>query len=532
MSVHEWMSRRSLNVILITIDTLRSDYLSSYNAAAPLTPNIDAIARNGVLFRNAYSVIPITLPSHMVMLTSRYPHELKLFNNGDVFDYKVPMLTDFLRQKRYQTAGFISLGVLGGTFGLGRGFEKYEDTMHNGRYYNLAAEVNALAIPWIEKNRKHKFFAWIHYSDPHEPYIRPDAPPDTEILIDGSPYGKLCLAKRETIVVEFEAKPGETRLVLRVIDLKSEARHFLEKDIFVMPAEGMEIQFGPEWYRGKAASMGEVKYFANEGSVLIYNKTADPKKVKVLLQGGVSGQDLEVIKHNYAAEVHYVDGEIGKLWGKLNELGLRDKTILILTSDHGEGLKTHGGLGHVKYLYQEVTHVPLIFSYPGLGRNDTKVDRFVNHLDIMPTILDLLHIENKGQMNGSSLKYDLTWSPIDRFRTKPVNRVRTFGSTYAPEAGVNTFSMIEQDLKFIHAPKKQKSPWEIYNLKDDPKEQKNLVVLDPRFFYSNACRKLRKRLEEFRQDAEASHARRKNPVLDPEQQKMLRALGYVAGDDD
>src|SRR5262245_15014869 len=134
-------SYRDYGVILITIDTLRADYLSCYNPNATPTPNIDGLAKRGVLFTNAFSLIPITLPSHTAILSSRPPEELKVFNNGDIYQRGWPLLSDFLRDHHYKTAAFISLPVLNSVFGLGNHFEDYEDDFRNcnGRNYKFAS---------------------------------------------------------------------------------------------------------------------------------------------------------------------------------------------------------------------------------------------------------------------------------------------------------------------------------------------------------------------------------------------------------
>src|SRR5262245_36602550 len=121
-SIHAIYSYRKYNVILISIDTLRADSLSCYNPDAIKTPNIDRIASQSVLFTRAHTEIPITLPAHASMLTSHHPHDLRLFNNGDIFVGKQTMITDILKEQGYHSAAFVSLGVLKGSFGLARGF--------------------------------------------------------------------------------------------------------------------------------------------------------------------------------------------------------------------------------------------------------------------------------------------------------------------------------------------------------------------------------------------------------------------------
>src|SRR6185437_4384743 len=147
VTLHFFYSYRRYNVILITIDTLRPDYLSCYNPAAARTPNIDLIASKGVRFTHAYTLIPITMPSHTSILSSRQPNELGLFNNGDRFNHKTPLLSDMLRRKGYVSGAFVSLGVLARAFGLSDEFEQYNDDFSNtnGRFYKIASEVNAVA---------------------------------------------------------------------------------------------------------------------------------------------------------------------------------------------------------------------------------------------------------------------------------------------------------------------------------------------------------------------------------------------------
>src|SRR5262249_36055734 len=223
---HLFFSYRDYNVLLITIDTLRADYLSCYSSTAPATPNIDRIAHEGVLFTNAYSLIPITFPSHTAILTSHAPFEWHVFNNGDVFNTKIlenhsPLLTDDMRKAGYETGAFVSLAILKSNFGLNHGFQTYQDDFGRIRWYRVASEMNDSAIPWIEKQSKNHFFAWIHYSDPHEPYITVDAPPDTEVSINGDEPNRFCIAKKELNFFHFEANPGKNVIHLRTVDSNS-----------------------------------------------------------------------------------------------------------------------------------------------------------------------------------------------------------------------------------------------------------------------------------------------------------------------
>ncbi|MBN2408529.1 MAG: sulfatase-like hydrolase/transferase, partial [Candidatus Aminicenantes bacterium] len=122
-------SSRTENVILITLDTQRADFISAYDSSHASTPRIDRLAREGTLFRNAYSLIPITLPSHGSIFFSEPPHGLRNYNNGQKIALKRarPSFVNQFRKKGYATAAFVSLGVLKREFGLEQGFEHYED---------------------------------------------------------------------------------------------------------------------------------------------------------------------------------------------------------------------------------------------------------------------------------------------------------------------------------------------------------------------------------------------------------------------
>jgi arylsulfatase A-like enzyme len=539
-AIHSIFSYKKYNVLLITVDTLRADYLSCYNSDVPKTVNFDWIASQGVRFNRAFTQISITLPAHTTMFTSHPPHELKLFNNGDVFDGSVPMFTDILEKKGYKTAAFISLGVLKSTFGLARGFDEYEDNFDkfNGRYYKVASEMNQEVIPWFEKNKDKRFFAWIHYSDPHEPYITVDAPPDTEVFANGTSVGKYVLGKKEKIAINFDAKPGENVLEFRGLVGRgpkkiqiADSLRFLDPQLFTVPSEGIEGKFGEGFKAVKLSTGADAFYFVESGKLILTNRSTETRSVQLRVSGGVYQQRIELVHKNYGAEVQYVDKYLGELWKKLDALGLLKNTIVILTADHGEGLKTHGNLGHVERLYQETIRVPLIIYYPNLGRRGHVADPIVNHLDLMPTILDLVHVNYKGSMSGYSLKHYVSWSPIDWLTSKAVPRSNTFTATYAPEARVNSFSMVYENMKLIHTPNKSKWQWEAYDLKADPNERKNLAAKDADRFNSPEISKLRGILEEYRRDAEAAHKRRKAPEMNEETIEILKSLNYTTGED-
>ena len=174
----------SIPVILISVDTLRADHLSCYQAGRPRTPHIDSLAKNGTLFSQVSSLFPLTLPSHVALFTSTYP-----FNNG-VQDNGVPLkstaitLATVLKNAGYRTGAFVGSFVLDRRFGLNRGFDVYDGPLdvHNKTTTGVierkraGAQVAEAAMHWLERNSGAPFFLFLHLYDLHLPYDLPQDP--------------------------------------------------------------------------------------------------------------------------------------------------------------------------------------------------------------------------------------------------------------------------------------------------------------------------------------------------------------------
>ncbi len=175
-----WMSAQQPNVLLITLDTTRADHIGCYGAGGAETPNLDALASRGVLFREARTSCPLTLPSHAALLTGNRTSTLNLRVNGLVLSEKVPLLQESFRQKGYRTAAAVSSVILEKTRGLSRGFDIYNDKMTmvprggGPPEERRAAETTETALREMA-SVKGPFFLWVHYYDPHYEY-RPPAP--------------------------------------------------------------------------------------------------------------------------------------------------------------------------------------------------------------------------------------------------------------------------------------------------------------------------------------------------------------------
>ena len=168
------------NVILISIDTCRADYLGCYGYKGKTTPNIDAVAKEAVLFNHTLTPVPLTLPAHASMLTGTIPpyHGVH-YNIGYRLEESNLTVAEVLRQNSYTTGAIISSFVLDAQFGLAQGFNSYNDRFIEPvesvyRSERRADEVSRFACSWLEKHRKEPFFLFVHYYDPHAPYLPPE----------------------------------------------------------------------------------------------------------------------------------------------------------------------------------------------------------------------------------------------------------------------------------------------------------------------------------------------------------------------
>ncbi len=171
------------NVLLVTLDTTRADRIGCYGYTAGTTPSLDAVAARGVLFEQALTQVPQTLPSHATILTGRYPRELGIRVNGQAaLGEQVPTLATLFKAKGYATGAFVSSFVLDDRFGLARGFDVYDDEMRQDLAERrridaerAGNETTDRTLAWLGSVKARPFFCWLHYYDPHDPYSPPAA---------------------------------------------------------------------------------------------------------------------------------------------------------------------------------------------------------------------------------------------------------------------------------------------------------------------------------------------------------------------
>jgi arylsulfatase A-like enzyme/Tfp pilus assembly protein PilF len=216
-----------VNVLLVTIDTLRADHVGCYGAKDAETPALDALAARGVRFATAVAHVPLTGPSHASLLTGRTPLGHGMRDNGSfALPPTIPTLAEAFRAAGYRTAAFVSGFPLDRRFGLARGFDVYDDRLPHGNdprrapYVERPADqTTRAALAWLRAAGPGPWFAWVHYFDPHAPY---EPPADLAARFAAHPYdGEIAFADREVgeLLRGVGAdRPGAPTLILVTAD--------------------------------------------------------------------------------------------------------------------------------------------------------------------------------------------------------------------------------------------------------------------------------------------------------------------------
>jgi len=407
---HQKKKLRSLNVVLITIDTLRADRLSCYSNKYVQTPNLDGLAQEGVLFESCICQTPLTLPAHATILSGTYPlyHQVR-DNGGFVVPQKLILLSEILSKHNYASSAFVGVYVLHSKWGLNRGFDFYSDTFKDNsgdkiisldEIQKRASAVLQDASAWLAKKKDKKFFSWIHLYDPHAPYDPP------------SPFKE-----------KYARRP----------------------------------------YEGEAA---------------------------------------------------YTDEELGKFFAFLKKEGLWDNTLIVVTGDHGESLWEHKEETHGFFVYDSAVWVPLLIRAPVVFPA-RRVKSVVEHVDVVPTILEMLDIPIPESVQGRSL-LGLMWA-------KEKNWPDTaFTETYYPRLhfGWSELSALyHQNWKYILAPDE-----ELYDLSKDKAEKENLARPS-----AGQKDEMKATLQKFiREKSKQALTPEANQRLDRESIEKLASLGYVS----
>ncbi len=343
-------------IVLISIDTLRSDRLPVYGYDRGATPAIDALVADSILFERAYAHVPLTMPSHASILTGLLPPAHGVRDNlGYRFDEAgLPYLPRLLQEQGWATGASVSAYSLRGKAGFAAGFDLYEDRIPVparaglGGIQRPGAATLAAALDWLRGAANGPFFFMLHLFEPHTPW----APPEPFASRHESPYD---------------------------------------------------------------------------------------------------------------GEVAAADAVVGELVAELKRLGAYDRAVVVLLSDHGEGLGEHGEEEHGVLLYREALQVPLLLKLPGGERGGERVAAPAQMIDVAPTLLDLAGLPVPAGLPGRFL----LWLDLDS-SLRPI-----YAETWYPRLHFgwsDLGSIIEGPWHLIDGP----DP-ELYDLAADPGETANLI---------------------------------------------------------
>jgi arylsulfatase A-like enzyme/tetratricopeptide (TPR) repeat protein len=401
------------NVILITIDTTRADHLHPYGYEGVRTPNLDSLAKRGILFRQCATAAPLTLPSHCSIMTGTYPtyHGVRINGNTALATDHLTIAEAFASHG-YETSAFVAAFVLDGRWGLNQGFHHYDDQFDLKKFKKLdlglvqrpGNQVVDAALTWLESHKEKPFFSWIHLYDPHMPY----APPE--------PYKS-----------QYESK-------------------------------------------------------------------------------GITGL--------YDGEIAFMDEQIGRVMDWLDRRHLRDRTVIAVVGDHGEGLGDHGEMTHGYFIYDYAVHVPLIVSTPAKSTRGLVIESQVRTIDMYPTLLQAAEISIPKQVQGTSLL------PLIERRGKGGERLFAYSESMSPSIQYGwspLLSLRTAQYKFIDAPRK-----EFYDLQKDPGEESDVKQQrgEMAAFFQKTLKNV---VTESSKGAPEAHSAN----LDSETVERLAALGYI-----
>ncbi len=504
------------SLVLITLDTTRSDFVGAYRPGNARTPALDALAADGTLFENANALIPITLPSHASIFFSEAPHAVGNYNNGQAVPRSAARtpLAELFRRKGFATAAFVSLGVLGSEFGLDEGFATYADDFPADRWYLSADEVNARVFPWLEANRSRRFFLWVHYSDPHDPYAPPDTPDDMRISLNGRSLGSFCLEKGATIRMKLDLEKGANRVVFEMANSYpvETGRFAARMDTFALDppdAKGVSVRSPDDSFFRRDDGVT----FLKERSAIDVSSAEGPCSVTLVVRGRLI-VPVEAARDGYRREVEFMDGEVGRLFGKLRELGLYDRTAILAVGDHGEGLgeyRTSVGdphIGHVHFLNPIYMKVPLIIRLPGTPAKGVRRPETATLLDVAPTVAGIMGFKSPASFRGRDL-----------LRLSPGTETVVFQETFRPEAVQDRFGILDGSKHLVFCP--ETGRYEYFDHEIDP-DEKSAVTFEDGLPAEGLA--LKERLDIFVRDVLRN---KKDIAVDSKAEEMLKSLGYV-----
>jgi arylsulfatase A-like enzyme len=455
-------------VLLVTVDTLRADHVDGDPARRlARTPNLDRLGSDGARFTAAYSAANVTVPSHLSLLTSRPMAAHGVTDNHDFTANTIVTLPAVLSAAGYRTAAFVSALHLGRTMMFGRllpGLERFEGPERASKPFHAEETVDRL-LPWLREACRGPAFAWVHLWDPHMPYM-PPAPFD-HAYYSGDPRqpGTTSIRDARLDWVLFDTTTLRRELMRRPALLRR-----IKRSLAVNNRRARQLILYPNVFlTGPAAP--EVRDELFTAARAIHPDLRDHLPYNRNVAGFLTGvRDAGYPTALYAGEVSYVDRELGRLRDTLDAWGLADRTVLVVTGDHGEGLGDHGVYFNHIGLWEEMIKVPLLVWAPGRVAPAVRQD-LASGLDVAPTMLGLVNVAAPAAMEGRDL-----FAPAVEPRPIVTEAAKAAQITLrdGPWKLVRTMDAVWANEAFYRQP----GDLELYNVADDPAERTNRIASD------------------------------------------------------
>ena len=389
------------NIVLVVIDTARADRFSFNGYARQTTPEIAALGSEGAIYGQAATPAPWTLPAHSSLFTGLFPSSHGADSGHLHLDDQFRTLAESLHDAGYRTHAYVANPWAGRQYGLDQGFDEYEEFWRKTQKDRMERDDAGAA----ELNgRIDRFLAW-----------RQDNP-----------------AAREQPFFIFV--------------------NYLEPHLPYNP---------PEPWRSRFLSPG-----TDGAAVERLRKFKHPDEVKYVLGlDGLQAGDLSVLSDLYDGELSYVDGKVGELAGFLRGRGLLDRTVLVVTSDHGEAIGDHGFLDHKMSVFQELLRIPLLVRYPAAVEPGQRIAEPVMLQDLYPTLLGLAGVPVENAQDRGDRRESLVLPGIRGLRREGRRSVPGQGEGAPPAAGPVLVSEFARPIQFLEIiqerfPKVRIEPWD------------------------------------------------------------------------
>jgi arylsulfatase A-like enzyme len=481
------------NIVFIFSDDHAPHAIGAYDGIyKPLnpTPNIDALASQGMLFRNSFCTNSICGPSRAVILTGKHSHKNGFMNNGNRFDGDQQTFPKLLQKAGYETA-------LYGKWHLSsdpQGFNNWRILPGQGEYYNpmmigpegraripgyCSDVVTDLAINWLKAGRDQDkpFMLMCQHKAPHRNWMPPERYLDL--------YDDVQIPEPATLFDKWEDNASPARNQELEIDRHMNLVFDLFTDLDPDAKPGQPIASDRSGHRN-FKNMTEVQIAA-------WHKAFDDEN-EAFRKADLKGEPLLRWKYqrymkNYLACVRSVDDSVGTIMEYLDQAGLADNTIVIYSSDQGFYLGDHGWFDK-RWMYEESLKMPLIVKWPGVTEPASVAKPMVQNLDYAETFLEVAGVNIPNDMQGDSLVPILKGKQPESWRDSIYYHYYEFPSVHmvARHYGIRT---ARYKLMYFY----QMDEWEFYDLEKDPDELTNAYESGD---YQSVIADLKQRLEQLR----------------------------------